>query len=112
MLLIVVFDYRKYLMEYLPLFFVCLHEYQTETADFIKTNGSEIVSNVRVGVTVRESIRRQEENRKIDVWKKKRLDEKTISSGMNDSIRADWELVAKLNGPYELQQVMRGFKND
>ncbi|KAL2911140.1 hypothetical protein HK105_209388 [Polyrhizophydium stewartii] len=72
--------------------------------DVVKTSGNELVTNVRVGVTARESLRRQEEVRKIDVWKKKRGDEHIHSSSMHIDIDAEWEKIAKLAGPYELHE--------
>ncbi|KAK5664766.1 hypothetical protein BDV3_002123 [Batrachochytrium dendrobatidis] len=72
----------------------------------VKTNGNELVTNVRVGVTARESIRRQEEVRKTEVWKKKRNDEQSHSISMYEQISSEWDKVSKLGGPYELNEML------
>ncbi|KAI8928360.1 sperm tail-domain-containing protein [Entophlyctis helioformis] len=72
----------------------------------VRTGGNELVTNIRVGVTARESLRRQEEVRKVDVWKKKRHDEQAHSSLMKDDIVVEWDKIAKLGGPYELNEML------
>ncbi|KAJ1328594.1 hypothetical protein BSLG_010326 [Batrachochytrium salamandrivorans] len=37
----------------------------------VKTSGDELATNIRVGVTARESLRRHDETRKVEAWKKK-----------------------------------------
>ncbi|KAJ3274410.1 hypothetical protein HDV01_003014 [Terramyces sp. JEL0728] len=52
--------------------------------------GNEIVTNIRVGITARESIRRKEENSKAEQWTVKNKDEKDQSQAAFENIEAQW----------------------
>ncbi|KAH6568769.1 hypothetical protein BASA62_005268 [Batrachochytrium salamandrivorans] len=73
----------------------------------VKTSGDELATNIRVGVTARESLRRHDETRKVEAWKKKRSDDHVHSTLMHEKITADWDRVSKLNGPYELNEMLK-----
>ncbi|KAJ3327198.1 hypothetical protein HDU76_012239 [Blyttiomyces sp. JEL0837] len=71
-----------------------------------KLTSTEFVTNVKVGIVSRESLRRMEEVRKKEFWEKRRSDEQTMSGDMNDDIASQWEKILKLEGPYELNEML------
>ncbi|KAJ3323365.1 hypothetical protein HDV06_001885 [Boothiomyces sp. JEL0866] len=68
--------------------------------------GNEIVTNIRVGITARESIRRKEENAKAEQWAFKNKEESEQSKEAFEKIEQQWSKVEKLTGPYELNQLL------
>lgn len=62
----------------------------------LKDNGNELVTNIQVGVTSREMLRRQEEIKKIDSWKKKRDEEQAASDEMILLIEKEWQKMVSL----------------
>ncbi|KAJ3171784.1 hypothetical protein HK101_011229, partial [Irineochytrium annulatum] len=69
-----------------------------------KQSTTDLVTNVRVGIVARESARRFEEAKKVEIWDKKRHDEQTRSLGVNEDIQGEWDKVLSMKGPYELNE--------
>ncbi|KAJ3261146.1 hypothetical protein HK103_006455 [Boothiomyces macroporosus] len=72
--------------------------------------GNEIVTNIRVGITARESIRRKEENIKAEQWANKNKEEMEQSKEASEKIELQWGKVEKLTGPYEMNQLLQDQK--
>ncbi|KAJ3303604.1 hypothetical protein HDV03_003681 [Kappamyces sp. JEL0829] len=69
--------------------------------------GNETVTNIRAGITARESIRRSEEAQKVGLWRESELQEITASNEAQSKIDASWDKVEKLSGPYELHELLQ-----
>ncbi|KAI8905824.1 sperm tail-domain-containing protein [Gorgonomyces haynaldii] len=78
----------------------------TKQLNQVKENGAELVSNIRVGVTLREMVRRQEEVTKVDVWKRKRDEELVKSGEMIQEIEKEWQRMEQLSSPYQLSELL------
>lgn len=64
------------------------------------------MTNVRAGVTARESIRRAEEQSKVQLWENRELQELMASKSVDAQIEQCWQKVAKLSSPYHLDAVL------
>lgn len=73
-------------------------------------NGTELVSNIKAGVTARESLRRQEETRKIRLWKDKEEEEKNLSAKLSEQTDAEWKKLESCNVPHELFGLLKDQK--
>jgi dynein regulatory complex protein 1 len=67
--------------------------------------GNEMVTNIRVGVTARESLRRQEERKRKELWKVKEDDEKEKSNEILSRILGEWRSLDSCKGPYQMAEV-------
>ncbi|KAJ3414827.1 hypothetical protein HDV05_005984 [Chytridiales sp. JEL 0842] len=74
--------------------------------DSIKLSSTELVTNVKVGAVARESVRRWEESKKVEVWERKRAEEAIKSEDLNAQIESQWEKILKVEGPYELNEIL------
>ncbi|KAI8805931.1 sperm tail-domain-containing protein [Cladochytrium replicatum] len=74
--------------------------------DSVKMAGTELITNIRVGLVAREATRRQEEDRKLDIWDHKRDEESTKSSAMHAVTQGEWDKVAKIGGPFKLFEML------
>lgn len=68
--------------------------------------GNETVTNIRAAVTARESIRRADEAKKVQIWENKELQEQIDSKQAQEEIDAEWSKVEQLSGPYKLQELL------
>ncbi|KAJ3372770.1 hypothetical protein HDU91_002130 [Kappamyces sp. JEL0680] len=73
----------------------------------VRDTGNETVTNIRAGITARESIRRSEEAQKVGLWRESELQEITASNEAQSKIDASWDRVEKLSGPYELHELLQ-----
>ncbi|KAI9092713.1 sperm tail-domain-containing protein [Phlyctochytrium arcticum] len=72
-----------------------------------KSTSSEQVTHVRVSLIGREDARRQEEARKVQVWGRKRDEEKDKSRMRGEDIQAAWGRALSIGGgPYELHELL------
>ncbi|KAI9358310.1 sperm tail-domain-containing protein [Zopfochytrium polystomum] len=78
--------------------------------DTTKLSSTEIVTNVRVGVIARESVRRVEESKKVEIWKKKKADEADTAEDISEKVAEQWDKLMKTEGPYELFETLTGQK--
>lgn len=67
-----------------------------------KENSQELVTNIRVGVTARESLRRLEESRQIEAWEGRELEERNATENTKQIIDQEWAKIEKCSGPFEL----------
>ncbi|KAJ3100129.1 hypothetical protein HDU97_002461 [Phlyctochytrium planicorne] len=74
--------------------------------EMTKQSTTDLTTNVRVGILARETVRRFEENKKVDIWTHKRRDEEERSDAMRNEIKAHWDKVLELKGPYELNEAL------
>ncbi|KAI9208600.1 sperm tail-domain-containing protein [Polychytrium aggregatum] len=71
-----------------------------------KISGTELVTNLRVGVAAREYVRRQEHMKKADGWEKRKDDEIKTSGDLQKDIDQQWDVVLKIDGPYALHEAL------
>ncbi|KAJ3206234.1 hypothetical protein HDU67_008299 [Dinochytrium kinnereticum] len=76
----------------------------SKRVEMTKQSTTDLTTNVRVGIVGRETIRRFEEEKKVDIWERKRMEEKARSDIMRAEILAQWDRVFELKGPYELNE--------
>lgn len=74
--------------------------------DGVQLSSTELVTNVRVAVVGRESIRRTEEAKKYELWEQKKRDEAEKSLEEEENISTLWDSTMKLEGPYELNDAL------
>ncbi|KAJ3095060.1 hypothetical protein HDU96_001362 [Phlyctochytrium bullatum] len=75
--------------------------------EITKQTTTDLTTNVRVGIVARETARRHEEERKVDLWDRKKAEEKTRSDAMRSEILPRWNLALELKGPYELHEALQ-----
>ncbi|OUM65489.1 hypothetical protein PIROE2DRAFT_35114, partial [Piromyces sp. E2] len=72
-----------------------------------KVCDSEMVTNIRVNILIREAARRAEEFLKSKQWTKKKDEEEKISNELNSQINEKWENLFETKGPFRLFKMLK-----
>jgi dynein regulatory complex protein 1 len=65
-----------------------------------------LVTNIRTGVTARESLLRHDQAKLSQVWSQRELEERNAALIAYENISKEWEKVEKLKGPFQLHEVL------
>ncbi|KAI8832029.1 sperm tail-domain-containing protein [Chytridium lagenaria] len=80
--------------------------------ELTKQSTTDLTTNVRVGIVARETVRRFEEGKKVDIWERKRNEEAAKSDVIREEVLGEWDKLLELKGPYELNEALLKQKNE